>query len=455
MKKITAAAARLVRQTLLAAPIVMVPALSSVVMTSAGFEATSGVVYAQETAKKKPPPRKTRKTPALSQKVYKKLEVVDKLTNPEEDSGIEPDYRAALLALDDINTSKWNKYELANFYQRKAFAHYSLENYKEAIKYFRLVLKQSPSIPVGLEVQITYTVAQLQFVLEDYASAAKTLEQWMKIAPIVGADAYVLLGQAYYQIDQKKKALPHIEKAVKMYDAKGKVPKENWFQLLQAIYFDQNRYKDVINILTRMVRLYPKVNYWRQLSGMYGQVGREEDQLYAMDAVYVMGGLKKERELLNLAYMYLGQEVPYKAAKIMQKGMDKKVIERTSKNLEVLAQALQMSREIKKAIPVLEAAASSSGKGELYARLSNIYLDSDNPDKAIEVGNKALEKGKVKRMDQLYITMGMANANKKRYTTAIKYFEKAAKDKRAVKFAKGWIKFCQAERERERKLKAS
>jgi len=452
MKKIAAAATRLIRHTLLATPLVLAPAVSSVVINAAGFEASTGVVYAQDQKQKKPE-RKTRKTPALSQKVYKKLEKVDILTNPEEGSGIKPDYRAALAELATINTSKWNKYELANYYQRKAFAYYSLENYREAIKFFRLVIKQSPSIPVGLEVQITYTVAQLQFVLEDYAGAAKTLEKWIKISPIVGADGYVLLGQAYYQIDQKKKALPLIVKAVKMYDDKGKTPKENWFQLMQAIYFDQNRYKDVINVLERMVRSYPKVSYYRQLAGMYGQVGREKDQLAAMDALYVMGGLSKERELLNLAYMYLGAEVPAKAAKIMQKGMDKKQIEKTTKNLEVLAQALQMGRDIKRAIPVLEQAASKSEKGELYSRLAGIYVDNDNSDKAITAGKKALEKGKIKRIDQLYITLGMANANKKRYSTAIKHFQSAAKDKRSKKFALGWIKYCKSEQARERKLR--
>ncbi|MCV6615558.1 MAG: tetratricopeptide repeat protein [Cellvibrionaceae bacterium] len=444
--KMTAAATKLVKTTLLAAPLMLAPAISSVVMKAFNQEAVFGAAYAQEAQKK---PQKTRKTPALSQKVFKKLEEPNKLINPEKG---EPKFREALRVLKAINTSKFNKYEVAQVYNLMGFAYYSLEDYPNAIKAYRKVVAQSPSIPLGLEVQILYTIAQLQFAQEDYTNAVKSLEKWMTMAPIIGADAYALLGQGYYAIKQPKKAIKQIQIAIDKYDAKGKTPKENWFAIQSAIYYEQNQYKKVIKVLERMVRLYPKHSYWLRLAGMYGITNRDKDQLYAYDAIYRMGGLKKEKELLNLAYLYMGEEVPWIAAKVIQKGMKDKVIEKTSKNLEVLATALRMAQEVKKSIPVMEQAASKSDKGDLYARLAGIYLDSDNNKKAIEVGNKALKRGGIKRNDQLQITMGMAKANLKQYKSAIEHFKKAAKDKRSKKFATGWIQYCQNELERERKL---
>lgn len=448
--KMTAAATKLVKHTLLAAPLLLAPAVSSVVMKAFNQDATFGAAYAQEAKKK--PAQKTRKTPALSQKVFKKLETPNQLINPEKG---EPDYRGALKLLNEINIDKFNRYEKAQVYNLKGYAYYSLEDYRNAIKEYKLLLSMSPDIPLGLEVQILYTVGQLQFVLEDTVAAEKTLEKWMSVAPIIGADAHAMLGQVYYTNKKTSKAINSINTAVEMYDKKGKTPKENWFQILSALYYDKNDTKKVIGILERLVRLYPKATYWRRLAGMYGLDNREKDQLYAYDAVYQMGGLTKEKELMNLAYLYMGEDVPYMAAKIMKKGLADKIIEPTSKNLEVYATALRMSQEIKKSIPVMEQAASKSDGGDLYARLAGIYLDSDNNKKAVEVGEKALKKGGVKRKDQLYITLGMANANQKRYSAAIKHFKEAAKDKRSKKFANGWIKYCQNELERERKLAAS
>jgi len=448
--KMTTAVTKFVKHTLLVAPLMLAPAMSSVVLKALNQDAVFGAVYAQDAKPKAK--QKTRKTPALSQKVFKKLEVVNVLINPEEG---EPNYKAALAELAEINTTKFNKYELSQVYNLQAYSYYNLENYTQAIKYYKLLLAQSPSIPLGVELQTMYTMAQLQFVQEDYASAAKTLEKWIEMSPIVGASAYVLLGQAYYTMNKMDKALPNINKAIEMYDAKGKLPKENWFAIQRAIYYDKGNYKKVIQILERMVRDYPKISYWRQLAGMFGADNREKDQLYAYDAVYRMGGLVKEKELMNLAYLYMGEDVPYIASKIIQKGMKDKIIESTSKNLEVLATALRMSQEVKKSIPVMEKAASKSDKGELYARLAGIYLDADKPEKAIEAGASALKLGKIKRVDQLQVTLGMAKANQKKYSSAIKHFKNAAKDKRSAKFAKGWIKYCQNEMERERKLKAS
>ena len=448
--KMTAAATKLVKHTLLVAPLMLAPAVSSVVMKAFNQDATFGAAYAQEAKKK--PAQKTRKTPALSQKVFKKLEGPNQLINPEQG---EPDYRGAIKLLNEINTSKFNRYEKGQVYNLKGYSYYSLEDYRNAIKEYKLLLSMSPDIPLGLEVQTMYIVGQLQFVLEDYDAAEKTLEKWMSIAPIIGADAHAMLGQVYYTNKKTKKAIKSINTAVGMYDKKSKTPKENWFQILSALHYDDGNTKKVIEILERMVRLYPKQTYWRRLAGMYGLDNREKDQLYAYDAVYQMGGLSKEKELMNLAYLYMGEDVPYLAAKIMKKGLADKIIEPTSKHLEVYATALRMSQEIKKSIPVMEQAASKSDSGDLYARLAGIYLDSDNNKKAVEVGEKALKRGKIKRKDQLYITLGMANANQKRYKSAIKHFKEAAKDPRSKKFATGWIKYCQNELERERKLAAS
>lgn len=439
---------RIVRSALFAAPLMLAPALSGVVLKDTALVGTivTGVAQAQDEQQK--PQHKTRKTPALRENVYKKLAEVQVFT----DAG---DWNGALKELNDLKgeTSKWNGYEIAQLYNYYGFVYYSLERYNESLKAYERVVSNPDDIPEGLETATLYTMSQLYFIQEDYPKAIELLTRWMNLSPIVGADAYVLRGQAYYSLSDFNKALPDINWAVNDYEGKGKIPKENWFALQRAIYYEKGDNKKVIEILEKLVRHYPKASYWRQLSGMYGQVGREKDQLHSLEAVYLMKAVKNEKELLNLAYLFLGEEAPYKAAKILDQGIKDKNIEPTSKNLETLAVAWRLSQEIKKSLPEMEKAAAKADNGDLYARLAGIYLDNDMFDKAIDAGKVALKRGGVKRSDSLHIVMGMAYVSKKQYDSSISSFKEAAKDKRSKKFADQWMQFAESEKNREEQLK--
>ena len=443
---IKTAVTRIVRNTLFAAPLLLAPTIASVALNGTALSGlvSDSVAYAQDDAK---PQHKTRKTPALRENVYKKLAEVQVFA----DAG---DWKGALGVLDGLKgeTSKWNGYEVAQLWNYYGFVYYSLERYADALKAYERVVSKPDDIPEGLETATLYTMAQLYFIQEDYKKAITILTRWMEVSPIVGADAYVLRGQAYYSENDFNKALPDINWAVNDYEAKGKIPKENWFALQRAIYYEKGDNKKVIEILEKLVRHYPKASYWRQLAGMYGSVNREKDQLHASEAAYIMGAVTNEKELLNIAYLFLGEEAPYKAAKIIDKGIKDKKIEPTSKNLETLAVAWRMSQEIKKSLPEMEKAAAKSDTGDLYARLAGIYLDNDMYSKAIDAGEVALKRKGIKRVDQLHIVLGMAFVSQKKYDSAIKAFEQAKDDTRSKKFALQWIEFAKSEKERERQL---
>ena len=82
----------------------------------------------------------------------------------------------------------------------------------------------------------------------------------------------------------------------------------------------------------------------------------------------MMGGMKTDKEILTLAYLFLSEEVPYKAAKIITKGMKDGFVKETSQHLDLLGQIWQMSHETEKALPVMERAAVADS-GEIYQRL--------------------------------------------------------------------------------------
>jgi uncharacterized protein HemY len=103
----------------------------------------------------------------------------------------------------------------------------------------------------------------------------------------------------------------------------------------------------------------------------------------------------------------------------------------------------------------MEEAAAKSDDGELYARLGNIYLDSDKNEEAIVAINKGLSRGGVKRPDTARLVLGMAYFNEKQYDKAREAFKSAGRDERSAKYAEQWIQYLETELDRQAKLRDS
>ncbi len=407
----------------------------------AGFSSAS----AQE---KKPDQRETRRTPALRNKVYEKLAEAQALAEAKDFSG-------AAKILDGMISAggkrELNSYELANVYNLYAFIHYSREDYGKALEAYEEVVSQ-PDIPLAMEINTRFTIAQLYFVQEDWDRGINALLKWFDMTETPNANAYVLLAQGYYQKKDYNKALVNVEKAISMNKAAGKLPKEQWYNLARFLYFEKGNTGKTVDVLEELLTHYPKKQYWVQLSHMYGEQKKEDLQLAAMDTAYAQNMLDKGTELVTMAYLYLNGDIPYQAAQVLDKGLKAGTVEKTSKNYEIQGNAYRQAQEVKKAIPAMEAAASRAETGELYARLGNVYLDGDQNKKAISAISKGLKRGGVKRPDTARLVLGMAYFNDKQYDKARSAFESAGRDERSSKYAEQWIKYLDSELDRQKKL---
>ena len=431
------------RAVAISAPLLIAQAVVPAMLQTYTDQALVGVAHAQEQQKKE---QKTKRTQAMNNKVYEKLTEAQEAVEAKDLAG-------ALKILDALKNRKkpLNDAEMANVLNMYAFIYYSKEDYPNALRSYEQIITL-PEAPEGTLIQARYSVAQLYFVTEDYEKGVAALLEWFKVTKTPTSSAYMLLAQGYYQLKKFDLALTNVEIAIDMYKEKGKVPKENWYGLQRFLYYEKENYKKVVQILDELLVHYPKKQYWVQLSAMHAELKSESKQLSAMETAYVQGMLDKERELINMAYLFLANEVPYKAAKVLDKGIKGKSIEPTSKNLELLGNSWRSAQEIKKAIPEMAKAAAKSDKGDLWARLCNIYLDNDEFKKAVDSCAKGLKKGGVKRADTAYLVKGMAHFNLKQYKSARSAFNNAAKDKRSKKYAEQWIKFMDRELARQKSL---
>jgi len=397
---------------------------------------------------KKKDQRETRRTPALRNKVYEKLAEAQTFAEAKQ-------YSEAEAILNEMISTEGkralNSYELANVYNLFAFLRYSTEDYKGALDNYRKVVAQ-PDIPLAMEINTKKTIAQLFFVQEQWQQGVNALLEWFELSEKPDAGSYVLLSQGYYQLKDYDKALQNVVTAIDMYEAAGKLPKEQWYNLARFLYFDKGDTDNALATLTVLLKYYPKKQYWVQASHLYGEKKEDAKQLAMMETAYEQGMLDKSTDLVTMAYLYLNAEVPFPAARVMEKGFKAELIEEKSKNYELAGSAWRQAQETQKSIPMMEKAASKSDDGELYTRLGNVYLDGDQFQQAVDAINKGLSKGGVKRPDQARLALGMAYFNLGDYTAARKVFRVAAKDDRSKKYANQWLKYIQSEQERQDEL---
>lgn len=444
-------------RSLLATALVTAPVVSTTLVNGIAPEQSVwsvGVAQAQDLIQPASEQPESRRVPGVSQSLSEELAEVQNFIDPEEDSEQEPDIDEALRLLQEMesNIDDYNAYEQAQIYNFLANVHFQLDNVDRTIEAFKKVVSKSPEIPSGLETSTWQVLGKLQMQEENFEEALEAFENWTNLVTSIDADQYYIFSLLFYQMDQSERALAHANEAVRLAEAEDETPEENWYSMQRLLYFEKEDYENTAAVLEKMVRDYPKVSTWRQLSDIYSLLERYDDRLHSLELVYMLDGLEKENILISLASLFLDREVPYKAAKILDKGIyEDEYIEPTSKNLELLANSWSLARENDKAMEEMEKAAAKSDEGDLFARLSALYMLDERYEDSLDAGEEALDKG-VDRSDQVYLRMGTAYVNMGEYDQAIETLEEAAKDKRSQEAAKQWIEYAKREQKREEDL---
>ena len=451
------------------------------------FSYTSSIVEAQSSSEAKNEKKiKYKKARALSTKtakkmakVYEALEVVDEKGEPA------PDMVTVIEILTELrdNQDSLKSYDRSVVWNSWGYVYFSDGKYDLAMQSYENVINE-PEVTLPIRNAALFTLAQLNLVQENYRKGIDLILQWMGEVETVTAQSWSLLGSAYYSIEDFRKSLSSMEKAVSLAEEEGYKPKENWYNLMAASIDALKTEIGVKKALLRrldiyeiLVNLYPKKTYFLQLGGVYGELDREKDYMITLKAAHAKDLLDKQSEYLALAQLLLLNQNPYWAAEVIVSGQKKittytetvkdkatgeekkiektgPVVKDTEKNLRLLADSWRMAQEIDKAIPVLEKAAKLSKEGKPYVLLGNLYLSEDKVQLAVDAILKGLKKGKIDKLSQVHLTLGQAYFELQKFDEAKKEFRIAARDKdKTIKStANNWIKYTENEEIRVKNL---
>jgi tetratricopeptide (TPR) repeat protein len=363
------------------------------------------------------------------------------------------DYQGALRTLNSLyNPDKLTEYEQANVLNYIGFVYYNIDDVTNAIRTYERMLAL-PTLEPQMAKQTTYTMAQLLTMEENYAKALTTINKWFTLETNPAPEPYILQAQLFYNLNRFKDMIPSIDNAMRVANERGKPVKEDWWNLLNFAYFQQEDYRKVRDIQKTLLLNWPKARYWKSLAGAYTELGEDEKLIYAYDAAHTQGMLVKDTEFVTMAQLYLQAEVPYKAATLLQEKMDAGIVPKNEKHYRLLSQAWMLSMEDEKAIPALQAAAKLANDGELDHRLANAFLNIGKYGDCVTSANTAIRKGGLKNPDNVQISLGMCLYNLRRYPDAKAAFRKASETPRSQRTAAQWIRVIDAEVERNRQIR--
>lgn len=394
-------------------------------------------------------PRKRSETLDLA--VAKILNEVFELLNLEP-----PQLQTALTKLNDLLASKPNMkpFDKSTTLQMRASVKVNLEDYPGALRDFQGAL-DAGGFDNNQNNQLRYYIAQLQFQLENYQAAIQGLNAWISAARAAGlpvdANAYYLLAAAYTQVTPPnwRAAMGPAEQAI----AARTEPKKSDHDLLNLIYSELNENTKRGPLLEKMINNWPNErSYWVQLSGFYSQTGKDQDAFSVLEVAYRAGLLSKESELITLINYYSFFDNPYRGARMMEREMEAGTIPRNTKNLTLLSQLWSQSREHKRAIPVLRAAAQSAGTGELYYRLGQVLLADEQYADSERALAQAINKGGLpaEKVGDAWMLLGTARFSRagpddcNQRAEARKAFVNAQRYPKSSRQAADWVTYIDA-----------
>ena len=187
---------------------------------------------------------------AMRETVYKKLfEIQGIVKAGKHDQGLS--MLKELDARQDINS-----YERAQVQNLLAVTYFSMDRYDDAIQSYKNVLMQQ-DLPKALELNSTFTLAQLYFMQKNYVEAIARMNQWMSLTDSPTVNSYVFLGQAYYNLEQYDNALMPLQKAYELVQKTGSKPKPGLLQLMRVVYQNLRDKEGYDRITGELKQVYP------------------------------------------------------------------------------------------------------------------------------------------------------------------------------------------------------
>ncbi len=381
-------------------------------------------------------------TKALDEFTYKDLNKVYELVGEEKYNEAYNNLRKML------DRAGRDEYLQAILYQALAQVEWSRNNYDPALEYFEKAV-QLNTLPNQAHFALMYQIAQLYYMKERNDDALNRLDLWFCTAPKekITSSAYVLQASIHINKKDYANALKSIETAISM----EKEPKEQWYQLKLAAHYELEQFPQAAETLEMIISNWPdKKTYWVQLTQTYYKLKQDDKALSVLALAYRKKLLDTQSDIMFLSSLYSNSNVPYKAADVLQKGIQSGVVEATDRHWALVADTWYAAEEMEKALSAYEKAGTAAKTGEIDLRRGYILVDMERWEPAREALSSAITKGGLdeRKTGEAYLLRGMAEFNLGNFDSASADWGRASRYEKARDAAKQWMNHLEEERRR-------
>ena len=306
-------------------------------------------------------------------------------------------------------------------------------------------LGKLPSEQTARLLDNVFTVHAMQ---EDFEGAIEWGEKYIEFARDVedysiDTNRFTLMAQAHMELERFRDGLPWIKEAIDRADE----PEERDYRIWLALHFELEEYREAAEVLERMVGHWPdNMQYWSNLYSIYFELDDEESALDTLAVAHRKGLFENEDHYLHLYRLYLFQDVPYEAGRILQEGLDNGTVERTVENMQRLSRAWLSAREWDEARNALEQQGELEGSGEPFFTIAQIEQQRGNWEQAAEAAERSYELGDFDRPYRALMVLGLSHFNMGNHDESLAVFERAREYEEAEERASEWIEIVDEER---------
>lgn len=167
------------------------------------------------------------------------------------------------------------------------------------------------------------------------------------------------------------------------------------------------------------------------------------------ETAYEAGWLERGSEWVQLANLYLNGQAPYKAATLLDEGLEDGTIESSETNWRLLAQAMQLAQEHEEAIPAFERASELADDGEVDRLLVQSLIRLSRWEDCVVAARRSLTR-ELERPDLVNMYLGQCLMTLKRYDEAQNAFTAARRDERSERDAERFLSYLDSQIARDR-----
>jgi tetratricopeptide (TPR) repeat protein len=304
---------------------------------------------------------------------------------------------------------------------------------KKSIEYLQRAVAPS-KLNDSEQVGTIKLIADLSLQEEQYDSAIKYYQQWMSVTCKEDFDVYFRMANAYYQTQRYAEIIMPINKAIALADK----PNKTAYALKMTSYYNRKMYKETIEVQEETVKIFPDdKGQWTQLGFFYMLVEDHKKALSTFEMAYNQGFLTKAAEIKALSQLYSMNDIPIKAAQILEKYIKSGLVDKDERMLTSVASSYQQAKEFKEAADFYGQSALLGSDPDLYQKQGMVYYSLERYSDAIVALQKALDGGSDK-VGAIHLAMMQANFDKGDFRSAYKHVQEAKKDRSTARNARSW-----------------